>query len=205
MKRKTAAKYTPSDQSARTEATTSRAGPSQSDVCATMPLPPSRNVSRRVMEAICVAVFHFPSELTATALCASPPAAAAHSRSALMVISRPMMAVVASGSSHCAPAALGGVVHRRMSAAATMSLSATGSRKAPNADDAFRTRARYPSSQSVKDAPTKMPPHTAGAHGAGQKYATKRTGIAATRRSVRIVGSVSIPADPEELGAPSRL
>lgn len=41
----------------------------------------------------CVAVFHLPTQLTATAECASGPSAAAHSRSALIVISRPITAV----------------------------------------------------------------------------------------------------------------
>ena len=40
----------------------------------------------------CVAVFHLPTQLTATAECASGPSAAAHSRSALIVISRPITA-----------------------------------------------------------------------------------------------------------------
>jgi hypothetical protein len=39
-------------------------------------------------------------------------------------------------------------------AAATMSLSATGSRKAPNGDVTLSLRARYPSRKSVSDAKT---------------------------------------------------
>lgn len=51
---------------------------------ATMPaaLPAAPAPSSAVMAVICVAVFHLPSELTATALCASPPDADAHSRKA---------------------------------------------------------------------------------------------------------------------------
>jgi hypothetical protein len=45
-------------------------------------LPAAPAPSSAVMAVICVAVFHLPSELTATALCASPPDADAHSRKA---------------------------------------------------------------------------------------------------------------------------
>jgi len=43
------------------------------------------------LEHTCVAVFHLPHELTATALYASPPSDAANSRKADMAISLPMI------------------------------------------------------------------------------------------------------------------
>lgn len=51
------------------------------------------DASNAVREAICVAVFHLPSQLTATAEWASGPREAAHSRRADIAISRPMIAV----------------------------------------------------------------------------------------------------------------
>lgn len=55
----------------------------------------SKHVKKRVLlpepQPTCVAVFHFPQALTATALLAAGPSVAAHSLSADIVISRPMM------------------------------------------------------------------------------------------------------------------
>ena len=65
----------------------------------------------------CVAVFHFPKEFTATALCASPPADAAHSRIADMVISLPMM-IVAGAAMDTARA----LAHARAGQGATLQL-----------------------------------------------------------------------------------
>ena len=102
-------------------------------------------------------VFSLPRLLTATALCAASPKLAAHSRRADMAISRPMMAAYSisqtplennsqlhavgaiipedmEGMIQELPAkwpALIGLVHRRIRMLATISLSATGSRKAP--------------------------------------------------------------------------
>ena len=74
---------------------------------------------------VCVEPYAVPT------LCAPPLDAAAHSRSELMVISRPMM--TSTGTTIAARlTGAGGEVASRMSAVDTMSLSATGSRKAPN-------------------------------------------------------------------------
>jgi hypothetical protein len=66
-----------------------------------------------------------------------------------MAISRPMMMSATSTLARSRSTST-------ISAAATMSLSATGSRKAPKADIWFRRRASQPSSQSVIAARAKM-------------------------------------------------
>jgi hypothetical protein len=63
------------------------------------------------------------------------PSSAIHSRSAETAISRPMMMVASSASARSSQT-------RTISAAATINLSATGSRKAPNADCWPSLRAR---------------------------------------------------------------
>src|SRR3989442_14076391 len=86
-------------------------------------------------------------ELTATDFDA--PIWAIHSRNAEMVISRPMMmnAMMALTSRNSTSTS---------SAPATINLSATGSRNAPNEDVSFQRRARNPSNQSVTAATIKM-------------------------------------------------
>src|SRR5258706_99598 len=81
----------------------------------------------------CDTVFTFPRMFTATLF--DCPICAIHSRSAEMVISRPMMMSEANGSTM--PFSVSTI-----SAAATMSLSATGSRNAPNDVVWFQRRAR---------------------------------------------------------------
>ena len=63
------------------------------------------------------------------------PISAIHSRKAEMVISRPMMTMARMAPTRSSQT-------RMMSAAATISLSATGSRKAPKAEVSFHLRAR---------------------------------------------------------------
>ena len=77
------------------------------------------------MATICVAVLTLPRN--DTAMLFDCPICAIHSRSAEMVISRPMMisAMIASTRFNCTST---------INAAATISLSATGSRNAPNAE-----------------------------------------------------------------------
>ena len=53
------------------------------------------------MRITCSAVLYFPSVLTLTARCAALPDAAAHSRSALIVISRPIMITTGMVTSFC--------------------------------------------------------------------------------------------------------
>lgn len=70
----------------------------------------------------------------------SGPIVAAHSRSADIVSSRPLISSVHAGSSHVFPESgpiARGAVHSSTSTVATMSLSATGSRNAPNAECKF--------------------------------------------------------------------
>eukprot|EP00955_Chlamydomonas_euryale_P043026 352476-Chlamydomonas_euryale.AAC.6 len=139
--------YSASDHCVRSVATTSSSGPASPATPASAPSapPPSAAATSSVSDAIWHAVFHFPHPLTATADRASGPSAAAHSRSADMVISRPVIAAAHTGTSHVFPAsgpAAIGAVHRSNSTVDTMSLSATGSKNAPNADDSFCARAR---------------------------------------------------------------
>ena len=77
------------------------------------------------MATIWQAVLNLPSMLTATLLAA--PTWAIHSRSAEMAISRPM--IIAATQPPVRPSCTSTI-----SAAATISLSATGSRNAPNAE-----------------------------------------------------------------------
>ncbi|MOA33663.1 hypothetical protein D3C78_1549760 [compost metagenome] len=91
--------------------------------------------SRMINATICAAVFHLPSCDTAT--WARAPSSAIHSRRADTTISRPMM-IMAGRVSHrllCSSTS-------RTSATTTISLSATGSRKAPNGVLCPRRRAR---------------------------------------------------------------
>lgn len=117
------------------------------------------------LERTCVAVFHLPHEVTATALYASPPSDAANSRKADMAISLPMITAskhhlistahyrtaailmqlnskaclreLMTGRSQSLPTRgpeARGRELMRIRTAATMSLSATGSRNAPKLD-----------------------------------------------------------------------
>ena len=122
--------------------------------------------------------------MTATASCAPDPLAAAHSRRALTPISRLMITQAAVGISHEIDSDA-----RRMSTAATMSLSATGSKKAPKGVVACHLRARYPSKKSVRDASTKVSVHTREALGRGENQTAMRAGMARTRATVSMVGS----------------
>ncbi len=72
----------------------------------------------KVPRRTCVAVFHLPTQLTATAECASGPSAAAHSRSALIVISRPITAARIKHEAGCNGQWLD-VMHRPVMAART--------------------------------------------------------------------------------------
>ena len=89
--------------------------------------------SRNGIATSCETVFTLPRMFTATLF--DWPICAIHSRSAEMVISRPMMMSEAKGSTR--PFSVS-----TMSAAATISLSATGSRKAPKDVVWFQRRAR---------------------------------------------------------------
>ena len=120
---------------------------------------------------------------------------AAHSLSADIVISLPIIAREQEGTSQVfrwrgERGAMRGSVERRMRVAETISLSATGSKKAPNAEESFIFLARYPSSQSVTAAARKMRVQAAGHQGEGVNQRPTRTGMARTRPSVRSVGSV---------------
>mmetsp|Transcript_9305 Transcript_9305/g.25037 ORF Transcript_9305/g.25037 Transcript_9305/m.25037 type:complete len:227 (+) Transcript_9305:250-930(+) len=117
---------------------------------------------------------------------------AAHSRSADTAISRPTIAQVGSASSHAGAAASAAGVreHRSTRLVHTITLSATGSRNAPNGVMASHLRASTPSSQSVIAAATKMA-SAAGTgipHVAFEQYATPTAGVARTRNQVRYVG-----------------
>ena len=79
------------------------------------------------MATICTAVLTLPAHDTVTA--DEAPTPAIHSRSAETAISRPMM--ISAGS---ATQLWGSAITISTSAVATISLSATGSRKAPSAD-----------------------------------------------------------------------
>ena len=85
------------------------------------------------MAAIWAAVLNLPTVATATLL--RLPSCAIHSRRAEMVISRPMMMMAQMAQVRSRRT-------RRMRATATMSLSATGSRKAPKSEVCFHLRAR---------------------------------------------------------------
>ena len=118
---------------------------------------PSRTSNNTVNATICVAVLYLPRLFTLTAACASPPFAAHHSRNALMVISRPIITIDGSATAQGATPA-GARVHNKHNDAATINLSATGSKNAPNALLALSLRARYPSSQSVNAANMNITP-----------------------------------------------
>mmetsp|Transcript_6070 Transcript_6070/g.20891 ORF Transcript_6070/g.20891 Transcript_6070/m.20891 type:complete len:220 (-) Transcript_6070:25-684(-) len=78
----------------------------------------------------------------------------------------------------------------------TMSLSLTGSKKAPNLEKVPVFLAMYPSSQSVKQAMTYSEVQIATFEGPCLEYAKTTKGIAATRRRVRMVGTVRIFSVP---------
>ena len=129
--------------------------------------------------------------LTATA--ARSPSSAIHSRRDEMVISRPTMMTAA-----IAIQMRGSAKTSRTSAVATMSLSATGSRKAPNLDVCPRRRARKPSNQSVTAAIKKMTADASLAQVNGSMKRTTSTGIRTIRTSVRLLGifqNTSMPVD----------
>ncbi len=94
------------------------------------------------MATICTVVLTLAMPMTAT--CARSPISAIHSRSAEMAISRPMMMVVTTANTTRENEAsrTRGSVASSTSAAATISLSATGSRKAPKRELCPRRRAR---------------------------------------------------------------
>ncbi len=143
-------------------------------------------------ETICELVLYLPNLFTAAAACASGPSAAAHSRSALIVISREMITQAIAGNNHAFPAkypAGTGTVPIKMRMVATMSLSATGSRNAPNGVLHSHFLAKYPSKKSVTDAPTKIEKHHI--HWL-ENHAATSSGIATTRNRVRMVGIVHI-------------
>ena len=96
--------------------------------------------SSAMIAVICATVLILP--MNATAMLFVWPSCAIHSRNAEMAISRPMMMMASQASARPSWTS-------RMSAAATISLSATGSRKAPKALVSPQRRASQPSSQSV--------------------------------------------------------
>jgi len=75
------------------------------------------------------------------------PSSAIHSRNADTVISRPIM-IIPGIANHGEPS----LPISRIKVIATISLSATGSRKAPKGDSTFIRRAKKPSNQSVQAA-----------------------------------------------------
>ena len=79
------------------------------------------------------------------------PSSAIHSLSAETVISRPIIIMPGIASQGEPSRAI-----NKIKVIATMSLSATGSRNAPNGDSMFILRAKKPSSQSVQAAVQKM-------------------------------------------------
>ena len=93
-----------------------------------------------MIAVICATVFTLPTSATATFF--DLPSCAIHSRNAEIAISRPMMMIASHASARFSWTS-------RISAAATISLSATGSRNAPNALVCPQRRASQPSSQSV--------------------------------------------------------
>ena len=103
--------------------------------------------SSATIAVICATVFTLPTNATATLF--DLPSCAIHSRSAEIAISRPMMIMHSHASARSSQT-------RTISAATTMSLSATGSRNAPKADVCPQRRASHPSAQSVIAATAKM-------------------------------------------------
>ena len=89
----------------------------------------SSSYSRQEMAIIWKMVLSLPMPDTATR--ARSPTSDIHSRNAEMAISRPMMIAAASVNTTGCSSSSGGFCTSRTSAVATMSLSATGSRKAP--------------------------------------------------------------------------
>ena len=144
------------------------------------------------MATICAMVLILPSQWTATLRLA--PSCAIHSRSADMAISRPTMTRAISALIRVEPITPSvGSCRRIISAAVTISLSATGSRNAPKLDVWFQRRASQPSSQSVTAATTKMivavaflagPP----SHASGRKNTPTTSGIRTMRSQVRRIG-----------------
>lgn len=109
-----------------------------------------------------------------------------------MVISLAIIMHAIVGNIHVFPAKMPagiGTVPMRIKIVATMSLSATGSRNAPNGVEQFQARARYPSKKSVIEAPTKHQKHQV-QWDPNQK--ATRAGMATTRSNVRMVGMVNI-------------
>src|SRR6478735_11690370 len=98
-----------------------------------------------VTATICTIVLILPTEATATF--ARWPSSAIHSRSADTAISRPTITAA-----HSAIHLVGWLCTTRNNAVATISLSATGSKNAPNAEYWCHLRAIQPSSQSVTEA-----------------------------------------------------
>lgn len=140
--------------------------------------------------AICELVLYLPNVFTAAAAWASGPSAAAHSLKALIVISLAIITHATVGNNHVLPAnhpAGTGTVPMRIRIVATINLSATGSKKAPNGVLHSHFRARYPSKKSVTDAPTNSAKHAA--HWP-ENQAVTSSGMATTRRRVRTVGMV---------------
>lgn len=127
--------------------------------------------------------------LTLTAVAAAPPDAAAHSRNADMVISLHIIRMTGVAKWLCVRAA-GGLIVRRIRAVATITLSATGSKNAPNGVAISHLRARYPSNQSVKEAATNSTAQENGAYGISTDQSTIIKGTNASLNRVSMFGNV---------------
>lgn len=78
-------------------------------------------------------------------------------------------------------------------ATATMSLSATGSRKVPSGVTAFQRRARYPSKKSVTEAAANMREEVKQGLGKmGKSAVAARRGMETTRAPVKMMGTVAL-------------
>eukprot|EP01025_Chloroclados_australasicus_P030558 TRINITY_DN3069_c0_g1_i1.p2 TRINITY_DN3069_c0_g1~~TRINITY_DN3069_c0_g1_i1.p2 ORF type:complete len:236 (+),score=3.45 TRINITY_DN3069_c0_g1_i1:604-1311(+) len=109
------------------------------------------------------------------------------------MISRHTIIIDIEGRIHSLPAknpAYIGFVHSSIKTDTTINLSATGSKKAPNLDEAYITRAKYPSSQSVNAAIIKIPPLQIALYQEGQQQHPIKAGIIAIRANVNYVGIV---------------
>merc|ERR1719240_1348523 len=143
------------------------------------------------MAVIWKAVFHLPKEFTFTALWAASEDAAAHSRRADMVISRLIMMATGRAMA-CTVIGRGGDVASRTRAVATITLSATGSRKAPNWETSPSILASCPSAQSVRDASMKVV-------AARNEFHSRRLGTSFTKNQKK-KGTITMRANVRTFG-----
>src|SRR5690606_6568210 len=137
--------------------------------------------------------------MVATLTVARWPSSAIHSRSAETAISRPTITAAQN-----AIQGVGWPCTIRNRATATISLSATGSRKAPNAEYWWKRRAIQPSSQSVTAAGMNTNADAKLVHCEGMWTTATSTGISTIRSRVSQVGMVSFMSGVGGLGREHR-